>query len=92
MAFTPSLFVTVKLPVAVPLVIGANFAVSATLCEGASVTGVDAPLTEIPAPLAVICDMVTLEFPVFESCTACVAELPAFTFPKLRVVGESAIV
>jgi hypothetical protein len=92
MALTPTLFVTVKLPVVVPTVVGANLAVSATLCEGASVRGVVAPLMEIPLPLAAICDMVTLEFPVFESCTVCVAELPAFTFPKLTLVGESAMV
>src|SRR5207245_2476639 len=51
-AFTPSLFVTVKLPVAAPLVVGANFTASVTLCAGAIVKGTVAPLTEIPLPLA----------------------------------------
>ena len=62
-AFTPSLLVTVKLPVAAPPVVGANFTASVTLCAGAIVKGTVAPLTEIPVPLAAICDTVTLELP-----------------------------
>ena len=34
----------------------------------------------------------TLEFPVFETCTVCVALLPTFIFPKLTLVGERDIV
>jgi len=91
-AFTPWLFVTVKLPVAAPLVVGANVTASVTLCAGASVKGAVAPLIEIPVPVAAICDTVTLELPVLESCTFCVALLPVFTFPKFTLVGESDIV
>ena len=82
----------VKLPVVTPLAIGANFKVTAALCEGARVTGVALPLTKIPVPLAVIWVSVTLEFPVFETCTVCVALLPTFTFPKLTLAGKSDMV
>jgi len=40
-------------------------------------------------PLAAICDTVTLELPVLESCTFCVALLPVLTFPKFTLLGES---
>jgi hypothetical protein len=91
-AFTPWLFVTVRLPVEAPLVVGANFTASVTLCAGAIVKGAAAPPTEIPVPLAAICDTVTLELPVLESCTFCVALLPVLTFPKFTLLGESDIV
>jgi hypothetical protein len=91
-AFTPSLLVTVTLPLVAPPVVGANLTLSATLCEGASVTGTATPLTEIPAPLAATCVTVTLEFPVFESCRLCVALLPALTLPKFKLAGDSAMV
>jgi hypothetical protein len=89
---TPLLFVTVKLPVAAPLVVGENRTVNVTVCEGTIVKGVVAPPTEIPEPLAATCVTVTLEFPVLESCTLCVALLPTFTLPKFRLAGESDIV
>jgi hypothetical protein len=91
-AFTPSLFVTVTLPLVVPPVVGANFTANVTLCEGASVSGVTIPLTEIPVPLAATCVTVTLEFPLFESCTFWMVLLPAFTLPKFTLVGERDIV
>jgi hypothetical protein len=91
-AFTPSLFVTVTLPLVAPLVVGANLTFNATLCEGASVSGTTTPLTEIPAPLAATCVTVTLAFPVLESCMLCVALLPAFTLPKFKLVGVTDIV
>jgi hypothetical protein len=87
-AFTPSLLVTVTLPAVAPAVVGANFTPNVKLCEGASVTGAPSPLTEIPAPLAATCVTVTLEFPVFETCTFCVLLLPALTLPKFKLEGE----
>jgi hypothetical protein len=91
-AFTPSALVTETPPVTAPLVVGANCAVSVTLCEGARVSGTVTPLTEIPVPLAATCVTVTLEFPVLDNTTFCVALLPAFTFPKFRLAGDNDIV
>jgi len=87
-AFTPSLFVTVTLPVVAPAVVGANVTLNVRLCEGASATGAASPPTEIPAPLAATCVTVTLEFPVFETCTFCLVLLPALTLPKFKLEGE----
>jgi hypothetical protein len=87
-AFTPSLLVTVTLPAVAPAVVGANVTANVKLCEGASVTGAPSPLTEIPAPLATACVTVTLEFPVFETCTFCLLLLPALTLPKFKLEGE----
>jgi hypothetical protein len=91
-AFVDSLLVTVILPATVVLVVGANVTVKGTLCDGAMVAGTASPLTEMPAPLAATCVIVTLEFPVLASCTVCLAELPTFTFPKLALPGVSDMV
>jgi hypothetical protein len=40
-----------------------------------------------PAPETLICETVTLEFPLFVSVTACVLLVPTNTLPKLRLVG-----
>jgi len=85
--FTPLLFVNVRLPVVVPLVVGANVTAMVTVCEGAIASGVVIPPTEIPDPVADTCVRVTLVFPVLESCTFCVALLPEFTLPKLTLSG-----
>jgi len=75
------------LPLAAPPDAGLNWAVKARLCAGASVTGVETPLTEKPVPLAVTCETVTLALPVFLTVTLCEAELPTFTLPKLTLAG-----
>jgi hypothetical protein len=54
------------------------------------VTGVLAPLRLKPGPFSVICETVTFELPEFVSITLCVADDPALTFPKARVVALSA--
>jgi hypothetical protein len=40
-----------------------------------------------PAPETLICETVTLEFPLFVSVTACMLLVPTNTFPKLKLVG-----
>jgi hypothetical protein len=89
-ATVPSLLVTVTVPLAAPLAVGAYCTPRLMLCDGARVTGAVNPLADIPEPLAVTCVTVSLEFPVFETCTFCVALLPIFTFPKFTLVGENA--
>ena len=76
------------LPLALPLTVGLNWALRVRFCAGESVTGVLPPPIKKPAPLAVICEMVTLEFPVLVIVTFCVAEVvPVVMLPKLKLVG-----
>ena len=42
-----------------------------------------------PAPLALICEMEALEFPVFEIVTLCVALVPVVRLPKLSDAGDA---
>lgn len=44
-------------------------------------------MTVNPAPLVLICEIVTLEFPVFVSVTLCVALVPVVRLPKLSEAG-----
>jgi hypothetical protein len=68
-ATVPSLAVTATTPVVAPLAVGAYCTPKLMLWDGARVTGALNPLTDIPVPLAVTCVTVSLEFPVFETCT-----------------------
>jgi hypothetical protein len=86
------LFVTVTLPDVAPLVVGAYCTLSVALCDGAIVNGVAILLTVMSVPLLTTCVSVTLLFPVFEICRFCVAALPTFTLPKLKLAGVSEIV
>jgi hypothetical protein len=42
-----------------------------------------------PAPLTLICEIETLEFPVLEIATLCVALVPVVRLPKLSDVGDA---
>jgi hypothetical protein len=42
-----------------------------------------------PAPVTLICEIDTLEFPVFEIVTLCVALEPVARLPKLSEVGDA---
>lgn len=42
-----------------------------------------------PAPLALVCEIETLEFPVFEIVTLCVALVPIVRLPKLSDAGDA---
>ena len=75
------------LPLALPADCGANCTIIVTLCEGDSVTDKPAPLAENPAPLTMICEIVTFELPVFEIDTFCDVELPVVTLRKPKLVG-----
>jgi len=76
------------LPLTVPVSVGLNLTTKVMLWVGERVAGVPPPVIEYPCPVRFICEMLTLEFPVFVTVTVCVAELvPVVMFPKLRLVG-----
>ena len=56
----------------------------------ARVTGRVRPLIENPAPLAVACEMVTLEAPVLVKVSVFELLLPTVTLPKAMLVGFGA--
>ena len=57
-------------------------------CDGVSVTGALPPVIEYPAPLKLICEIVTLELPVSVIVTFCVTEeVVVVTFPNAKLVG-----
>ena len=76
-------------PLRVVAVVGLNCTLNVTLCDGASVNGVATPVAAKPWPLTLTCEIVALLLPVFVIVRFCFAELPAFTFPKLKEAGET---
>ncbi len=82
-----ALLVTVTAPVALPSVVGLKLIESVKACPDARVTGVPAPFTEKPVPLAVIWEICTFEFPEFVTTTLCVDRPLVVTFPKFRLVA-----
>jgi hypothetical protein len=85
----PAALLTIEmLPFTVPVAVGLNCAPSVRFWAGDNVTGVLPPVTVYPAPLTVICEIVTFTFPVFVMVTVCEAEVvPVVTLPKIRFVG-----
>lgn len=64
-----AVLVTVTLPLAVPVVVGAKVTVSDADCPPASVAGVETPLTLNTVPVTAICEIEMFEVPVFFSVT-----------------------
>lgn len=81
---------TEMLPVALPAVVGANFAVNEVLWPAASVAGIERPVIEKPVPEAVACETVTLAVPEFVKVTATDPFAPTRTLPKLTLDGFAA--
>jgi hypothetical protein len=81
-----ALLVTVTVPLALPAAVGVKITLNVRFCPGVSVTGVPAPLRVNPAPLSVICETVTFEFPALVTVRFSVEDDPVFTLPKPRVV------
>src|SRR5208283_2428619 len=81
-----ALLTTETLPLAVPAAEGLNCTANVSVCVGDNFTGVPAPLKVYPEPLILICEIVTLAFPVLVMVTLCWAELPVFTLPKLKLL------
>lgn len=82
-----ALLVTVTLPERLAAVAGANVTLNVMDCPAASASGTVNPATLNPVPLSLICEIVTLELPVFFSVTLCVALVPVTTLPKLSDAG-----
>src|SRR5260370_3621493 len=56
--------------------------------DGESVTGALGAVMELPIAVKLICEIVTLELPVFVIVTLCAAdEVPVVTFPKVKFAG-----
>ncbi len=79
--------ITVTLPLAAPLAVGANVTGKVMLCPAVSVKGSVRPVRLNPAPLTVAAEIVALAFPVFLTTSNCVFVLPTWRLPKLRLVG-----
>ena len=78
------------LPVALPVVVGANCAVKVAICPALIVNGLAIPPMLKPAPEAVAWETVRLAVPEFVRVTVCEAEAPTATDPKAREVGLAA--
>src|SRR5260370_18963043 len=78
---------TVTLPERLPAEVGAKVTLREPDCPAARLRGRVSPLVLYPAPLALICEMETLELPVFEIVTLLAAVEPVARLPKLRDVG-----
>ncbi len=74
-------------PLALPADCGANTVVKFTLAPGLSTNGTFSPLMLNPVPVAVACEMVTLDPPVLVSEFAKVTLLPTWALPKARLAG-----
>ena len=86
-ALAPCALEIVISPVTLSELLGANVTFKVAFCPGVRVRGVVIPLTCTSVALTVICDSVTLEFPVLLTVTLFELELPAFRLPKERLVG-----
>ena len=77
------------LPLALPAVVGANFAVNDALELGPSVCGIVSPLMLKPVPEALAWEIVTPAAPEFVRVTETEALAPVTTLPKLTLAGEA---
>jgi hypothetical protein len=84
-----ALLTTVTLPERLPAEAGVNVTLKDFDCPAARVTGSAIPLVLKPVPVAPICEMATLEFPVFEIVALWLAVEPVATLPKLSDVGDT---
>jgi len=84
-----ALLTTVILPERLPAVVGENATRKAVDWPAARVKGNPSAALLNPAPLSVICEMETLEVPVFESVTVCTALVPVARLPKLNDAGDA---
>jgi hypothetical protein len=82
-----ALLTTARLPVAAPLVCGANARLKLVLCPAARVRGKLIPLRLNPEPVAAACVMVTLDPPEFVRVSDAAWLLPVWTLPKLTLDG-----
>ena len=79
--------VTVTLPLALAVDVGAKVTVKVEACPGVSVTGVVIPLSVKPVPLTATFEIVRAEPPVFVTVSESGWLVPVCTVPKFRLVG-----
>jgi len=82
-----ALLLIVTLPITLLEVVGLNPTVKLEICAAASVSGSEIPLSLKPVPLTVALEIVTLDPPVFFSCTDWEFVVPFATVPKLTLDG-----
>ena len=80
-----ALLVRVTLPVGVPAAVGANTTLNDLLAPAARVNGTEMPLRLNPVPVAVACEMVTLDPPLLVTVSDSVWFDPTTTLPKLKL-------
>ena len=84
-----ALLTTVRLPARLPAEAGANAILKEVDWPATRLSGSAIPLVLNPVPLALTCEMETLEFPVLEIVTLCVALVPVVKLPKLSDAGAA---
>jgi hypothetical protein len=82
-----SLLEIVMVPESLPIVGGAKLAEKVVLCPVDSVMGSVGPVTVMPVPDAVACEIVTATVPELVSVTLCLLVDPTATAPKFTTVG-----
>lgn len=82
-----ALLVIEMLPVALPAVVGANWAVNDVFAPALMVVGMGRPLIVKPVPEALAAEIVSAALPVLVSVTVCGELLPTFTLPKATLAG-----
>jgi len=82
-----ALQLTVTVPLALPLEVGANVIFSVAVCVGVKVVPDATPLALNSAPDTVTLEMVMFELPVFVRITLLLLLLPTATVPKFQLVG-----
>ena len=80
-----ALLATVTLPVKFPAASGEKVTSNVATCPGARIIPVETPLVVILVPVMPTLEIVTSEFPAFDSATLKVLLVPADTFPKLKL-------
>ena len=80
-----ALLVMVRLPVGVPAVVGANTTLNDLLAPAARVKGNVRPVTLNPFPVAVACEIVTLDPPLLVTVSERVCVASTRTLPKLKL-------
>jgi len=84
-----ALLTTVTLPARLPVEVGAKLTLKDVDWPAARLSGSVIPLVVNPVPLALTCEMETLEFPVLEIVTLCVALDPVARLPKFSEEGDA---
>lgn len=81
-----ALLTTVIDPVRLPAAVGANDTFSVALSAGLRVPGISIPLAVRPAPVSVMDEIVTAEFPAFVNAICCSVVVPVAIAPKLTLL------